>query len=40
VLRLPQGLPITQPLPVENPRGVDHASLKGWPVALEEQVSK
>lgn len=37
VLRLPQGLPITQPLPVENPRVVDYASLKGWPVALEER---
>ena len=37
VLRLPEGLPITQPLPVENPRVVDYASLKGWPVALEER---
>jgi hypothetical protein len=37
VLRLPQGLPITQPLPVQNPRVVDYASLKGWPVALEER---
>lgn len=37
VLRLPQGLPITQPLPVENPRVVDYASLNGWPVALEER---
>jgi hypothetical protein len=37
VLRLPQGLPITQPLPVENPRVTDYASLNGWPVALEER---
>jgi hypothetical protein len=37
VLRLPEGLPITQPLPVENPRVVDYASLQGWPVALEER---
>jgi hypothetical protein len=37
VLRLPEGLPITQPLPVENPRVVDYASLRGWPVALEER---
>jgi hypothetical protein len=36
VLRLPQGLPLTQPLP-DNERVVDYASLAGWPVALGER---
>ncbi len=36
VLRLPQGLPLTQTLP-EGERVVDYASLAGWPVALGEQ---
>ncbi|HEX8700650.1 MAG TPA: hypothetical protein VF815_17500, partial [Myxococcaceae bacterium] len=36
VLRLPQGLPLTQKLP-EGERVVDYASLAGWPVALGEQ---
>jgi hypothetical protein len=36
VLRLPQGLPLTQKLP-EGERVVDYASLAGWPVALGER---
>jgi len=36
VLRLPQGLPLTQLLP-EGERVVDYASLAGWPVALGER---
>jgi hypothetical protein len=36
VLRLPQGLPLTQRLP-EGERVVDYASLAGWPVALGER---
>jgi hypothetical protein len=36
VLRLPQGLPLTQKLP-EDERVVDYASLAGWPVALGEK---
>jgi hypothetical protein len=36
VLRLPQGLPLTQNLP-EGERVVDYASLAGWPVALGER---
>ncbi|WP_147443829.1 hypothetical protein [Corallococcus sicarius] len=35
VLRLPEGLPLTQPLPDEG-RVVDYVSLAGWPVALTE----
>ncbi|RKH03150.1 hypothetical protein D7V97_26935 [Corallococcus sp. CA053C] len=35
VLRLPEGLPLTKPLPAEG-RAVDYASLAGWPVALTE----
>jgi hypothetical protein len=37
VLRLPQGLPITQPLPDRDQRVVDYASLAGWPIALGER---
>jgi hypothetical protein len=36
VLRLPQGLPLTQKLPGDE-RVVDYASLAGWPMALGER---
>jgi hypothetical protein len=36
VLRLPSGVPLTQPLP-EQDLAVDYASLDGWPMALGEK---
>jgi hypothetical protein len=36
VLRLPEGLPLTRPLP-KSERAVDYATLGGWPVVLGEQ---